>query len=262
MPKGPAAANWVHGTLPAPGDKVLTRSAPGSLAVTKQKQPELLNLACAEVQIAVKLSIREPALSTVRDYAQSMRAGAEFPPIDVALIRGRYILIDGRHRLAARPQTGETIITAWVHKVTWAQASAMAAVANTRHGRPLKGTEKGKALAAFLRDPENAELSLQEVVDALNGMVSRSTVRNYRNKMRGSQVRGSDTLSAEDLAELAADVLHDRLLYAADRQLKGLAALFRRMKDPELRHHVVESARAIVKQMEAEGNARPGPLDI
>jgi len=230
--------------------------------VTKGKQPELKELACAEVLLANRLSIREPSSVTIRDYEQAIRSGAEFPPIDVTLINGAHYLVDGQHRLRATQGTGRTTIMAWVHRLTWAQASAKAAVANTTHGRPLRGAEKSKALAAFLRDPANDSLSLQDVVDALGGAVSRSTVRNYRNKARGSGLRGSSATPMADLIEAGKEAAQDRLREEGERRLADLVKLYGRMEDPERRHQFLEDARAALERMVAQGNAHPGPLDI
>ena len=37
----------------------------------------------------------QPNWQTTYDYAQSMKTGAKFPPIGVALHRGQFVLIDG-----------------------------------------------------------------------------------------------------------------------------------------------------------------------
>jgi len=50
------------------------------------------------------------------DYANSMRAGSEFPPIEVAMLRRRYFLVDGRHRLEANRMNKEVHIQATINR--------------------------------------------------------------------------------------------------------------------------------------------------
>ena len=38
---------------------------------------------------------------TAYGYSQAMKAGAKFPPVEVAKIKGKYYLVDGKHRLEA-----------------------------------------------------------------------------------------------------------------------------------------------------------------
>jgi hypothetical protein len=230
--------------------------------VTKDKQPERKELACAEVLIANRLSIRDAAQATVKQYEQAMRAGAEFPAIEVALINGKHYLIDGQHRLRAASGVGKATIGALVHKLTWAQASSRAAVANTTHGRPLREKEKAKALAAFLRDPESDKMSLQEVVDALGGIVSRSSVWNHRNKANAGTLRGSEARTLEERQEAAQGAVQDKLREEGTGRLEELEKLYERMSGPEDRFRFLEELKASLQRMEAQGNAAPGPLDI
>ena len=80
---------------------------------------------------------------TTNDYKNSMKAGAEFPPIDVAHYRGKYYLIDGRHRIEANRQLKEDHIKCVVHfGLSQKQIFVLAVEMNNTHGRPLSVQDK------------------------------------------------------------------------------------------------------------------------
>lgn len=80
---------------------------------------------------------------TAYDYSQSMKSGAKFPPIEVALFNKKYILIDGRHRLEAKKKLKEEYITAIVHVgLSKKQIFVKAVESNIGHGRPLSTQDK------------------------------------------------------------------------------------------------------------------------
>jgi len=80
---------------------------------------------------------------TANDYKHSMKAGAVFPPIEVALYRGHYYLIDGRHRIEATKRCKEENIQTIVHlNLTAKEIFIKAVEANISHGRPLSPQDK------------------------------------------------------------------------------------------------------------------------
>lgn len=72
--------------------------------------------------------------STVSDYARAMRQGDEFPPIEVYLVDGDYLLIDGYHRFHAAKKEKWTKISCNVHTGTKREAILHSAGMNATHG--------------------------------------------------------------------------------------------------------------------------------
>jgi transposase len=142
-----------------------------------------------ETQVRVRT---DPA--TVKRYAQAMRVGAEFPPIEVAQfppgaaseLEGARVLIDGFHRVEAMQRLGIGETRAVVREVTtFEEARWLAGKANQTHGRPYRPKERREVFRAFveaaqhLRDGEPGELkSYREMARELGG-VSYNTVRNW-----------------------------------------------------------------------------------
>lgn len=90
---------------------------------------------------------------TVKEYVESMKRGDVFPPIDVALYKGKYYLIDGRHRLEANEERGEKYVQAEIRKnIPDFDSMFLAAIrANLNHGLRLKEVDKLK-IAQQLKD--------------------------------------------------------------------------------------------------------------
>ncbi len=91
---------------------------------------------------------------TVEQYRDAMEQGEQFPPIEVAYHRGRFILLDGFHRVAAyrrlfeeQKEMDSTKIVptfpARIHEVkSELELYILAVQFNTRHGLPLSREEK------------------------------------------------------------------------------------------------------------------------
>lgn len=84
---------------------------------------------------------------TAYDYANSLKAGAKFPPITLALFNRQLILVDGKHRLEAYKQCKQKTIkaevfTGWDKKKIFVEAVQR----NIAHGRILSPFEKRKII--------------------------------------------------------------------------------------------------------------------
>lgn len=99
--------------------------------------------------------IRDPTLqarekvaeATIKRYATAMRAGAVFPPVEIAAVEGAMFLVDGWHRFGAAEAAGLSGLRAHVTPVkNHAEAMKLAAVANLVHGKQLSLKERRKAL--------------------------------------------------------------------------------------------------------------------
>lgn len=102
------------------------------------------NVALSDVVFDKELYPRTQAYwLTSFDYSNSIKAGAKFPPITLALNNGKLILVDGKHRLDAFKLCKKKIIpseifTGWDRKKIFVESIKR----NIAHGRILSPYEK------------------------------------------------------------------------------------------------------------------------
>ena len=95
------------------------------------------------------------------DYSQSMLAGAKFPPITLALYKGKKYLVDGKHRLEAVKLLKKNTINAITY-VGWSKEKIYkeAIKLNITHGRGLSPYEKRRiALKLMEMKCKDSEIS-------------------------------------------------------------------------------------------------------
>jgi hypothetical protein len=115
---------------------------------------------------------------TVQSYAESMRDGIEFPPIDVFSDgqSGQCILADGFHRytahLSIRPNE---MMKCLVHEGDVADARIFACGANVKHGLRRTNEDKRKAVQIILQEPKCQEWSNRKIANHVS--VSEALVR-------------------------------------------------------------------------------------
>jgi len=107
-----------------------------------------------------RAEINEDAVS---DYAEAMRAGAQFPPIIVFHDGTEYFLADGFHRLHATKRAGKTSIQADVRTGTLRDAMFFSAGANGDHGARKTNADKRKSVRMLLEDFEWGEMSVNDI---------------------------------------------------------------------------------------------------
>lgn len=85
---------------------------------------------------------------TVREYAEAMREGAQFPPVKVfeEPCAGAYYLADGFHRVEAALRAGRDEIDADVERGTFVDALRYALGCNARHGKRVTNEDKRRAM--------------------------------------------------------------------------------------------------------------------
>lgn len=87
---------------------------------------------------------------TVYKYSQSLKAGAQFPPIIVTPKDDKYLVIDGWHRTHAYKENNKLKIKAEIRKgMSEKEIFIQSVKANIGHGRSLTGQEKVKAIDRF-----------------------------------------------------------------------------------------------------------------
>lgn len=105
----------------------------------------------------------------VSDYAEAMRAGEKFPPLEVfeGTDKGGikiYFLGDGWHRALAYQENGDVTVPAHIHEGGKAEAIAYALSANARHGLKRCTADKIKAVrVAFERFAGMSDRAIAEL---------------------------------------------------------------------------------------------------
>jgi hypothetical protein len=139
-----------------------------------------LDLVCADGGTQIREAVSP---TTVSEYAEALRAGAKFPPIDVFFDGSRYWPADGFHRLEAHCQAGLQEIDAELHNGSRRDALLYAAGANAEHGLRRTSEDKKRAVLTLLRDPEWREWSDREIAGRVK--VDHKTVGKYRRELNG-----------------------------------------------------------------------------
>ena len=146
-----------------------TPPAPGRLSLTQLCRSR-------DFQIRAKL-----CRQTANRYASTIKAGGDMPPLQVALVDGVHILVDGFHRAAAYEALGYEEVDVEVTPATRDEALWMAAQANTRHGLPLTNKEHREVFRRYIRTRQHMKgkrrKSYREMQDDLRKPFT--TLRNW-----------------------------------------------------------------------------------
>jgi ParB-like chromosome segregation protein Spo0J len=116
------------------------------------------------VLLPVESILADPALQSraqmneqcVEEYAESVKAGALFPPVTVFSDGERYWLADGFHRLRAHIIAGHRSIRAVIRFGTRRDAIRHAAGCNAAHGLQRNNRDKRRAVTMMLQDAKLA----------------------------------------------------------------------------------------------------------
>ena len=100
---------------------------------------------------------------TVKEYAEAMRRGKLFEPIEVYRVNGELWLVDGSHRVEAAKLCPFDTIDAIIFEGTRTDAIRASLAANQNHG--LRRTNKDKRLVAELAVKEFRDLSSRQLAE-------------------------------------------------------------------------------------------------
>ena len=100
---------------------------------------------------------------TVADYAEAIRAGAEFPPVIVFYDGTDHWLADGFHRAAAHEAAEQVCVPAEIRAGTRRDAVLFACGANANHGLRRSNEDKRRAVILLLEDAEWSQWSDREI---------------------------------------------------------------------------------------------------
>lgn len=122
-------------------------------------EPTIIN-DIKETQSRVRLNSE-----TLADYAEAMRDGEEFPPVELFFDGKNYYLVDGFHRFAAHMSVhGENEpINADVIPGSLRDAILCSVSVNATHGLPRTNADKRRAVSVLLSDEEWGQWSSREI---------------------------------------------------------------------------------------------------
>ncbi len=127
-------------------------------------------------------------MTTVREYAEAMEGGAEFPPITVFFDGKKHWLSDGWHTTAAHEKAYALVrplplIVANIKKGGLREAQLYATGANSSHGLRRTNADKRKSVLTLLRDDEWVGWSDGRI--AQRAQVSQPFVSKLRREIEG-----------------------------------------------------------------------------
>jgi len=130
---------------------------------------------------------------TAYDYSQSIKAGAKFPAIILALFKGKKYLVDGKHRIEAHKSLKLKSINAVVHTGWNKEKIYKEAIRyNIIHGRGLSPYEK-RLIAVKLMEMRCKRNEISELIrvplDKLESFVAQRLV----NSITGEEITSSET---------------------------------------------------------------------
>ena len=125
--------------------------------------------------------------STVAEYAENIKAGAEFPAVLVYFDGINYYLTDGYHRYHAHKRSDKVSILCEVVNGTFRDATLHATSVNSKHGMRRTIADKRKAVMTLLDDFEWSLWSNSEIARQVG--VSHTFVANLRDSGGPSEVK-------------------------------------------------------------------------
>ncbi|MCX6690962.1 MAG: ParB/RepB/Spo0J family partition protein, partial [Methanoregula sp.] len=116
--------------------------------------------------------------SIVNEYAEAMKTGVTFPPVDVFKVEDRFILVDGFHRISAAERANVDKFPCEIHEGTMRDAILFTVSANAAHGLRRSPKDKRRAVERLLADAEWSQWNDSEIAEKCN--VSHSFVSKVR----------------------------------------------------------------------------------
>ena len=121
----------------------------------------------------------------VGEYAEAMKRGDKFPPVDVVYDGDWYWLTDGFHRVkSAKLNSSTSEIEANVTQGTQQDAQWLSLAANQKHGLRRSTKDKQRAIIAALKHPAGVDKSNRAIAEYLG--VDHVTVGTMREKLIAS----------------------------------------------------------------------------
>jgi ParB-like chromosome segregation protein Spo0J len=132
-------------------------------------------LPLSEIKVDASIQCRASINRTVvSEYAQRIKAGDIFPPLDLFDIDGEKCPVDGFHRIEAAKEAGRESISVRIHQGTRKDAVRYAIAANRAHGLRFSNKDKHKAVELALQElPDKSDGAIAEMVGVSQPFVSK-----------------------------------------------------------------------------------------
>jgi hypothetical protein len=156
------------------------------------KKPETRTAVPIRAKVLIADIVQDPLfqvrekldLGTVNKYANAMKSGSEFPPVEVMRVNGVPMQVDGWHRMAAARKAGFAEILANVTEGTEDDLRWEAAKANLAHGLPLKSKEVRTVFRAYVKSGQHRIRGrrvkpARDIAKDLQGAVHHGTILNW-----------------------------------------------------------------------------------
>lgn len=142
-----------------------------------------------EIKIDEKLYPRiKYSWQTAYDYAESMKSGARFPPVTVALCKGNYYLVDGRHRIEAyKTNKKKEVYAEILGNKTEKEIYLEAVKRNIAHGRQFSIQERVGVIKR-LKDMHYDLGKIAEIVNIPLDKVKQFLVTKITNNISGEPI--------------------------------------------------------------------------
>lgn len=185
--------------------------------------------------------------ATIKKYAQAYAAGGVLPPLTVARIGPRLVLVGGWHRLAALEMMGIRETDVVLIEAEEAELPWLAAKENMAHGLPLKNRDLVEAFKSYVGarqhvHPDGRLKSYREIGQEFGK--PHTTIRNWMQKHfpRVFQQMAEDGEHLEGTTGGLRDSCDDRAKAAAARgQLNAVLAVAKEISDPQERGGLVSA---------------------
>jgi len=254
-----------------PPEETLEAKLTSDLAAAATRKVPLRKIVVKETTIQPRIRTSE---RTIRDFARAMKAGAEFPPVVLAKVRGgEVVLIDGHHRVAAAKEAGLSHIGAKTLPKGWPARTfgAAAAVLNMKHGQPLKRAEKKDAWRRMMRTgwwwTTDGHASYRAMADALGNAVSHQTIARWTGEefprvaetlsLQAGRGRDNQHGDGDPRMGMLADPDKMALLDVKDA-LRAAVKSAEMITDAEMATEALETAQEALQAIRAHAEGRPG----
>lgn len=132
----------------------------------------------------------------VSEYAEALKGGVQFPPVDVFFDGADYWLVDGFHRYHAHRTAGVADIEANIHNGTLRDAQYYSSGANKSHGLRRTNADKRKSVEIALSvKPDSTDYAIANHCGVSNHFVS--AIRNPEVKEKQQIAREKSVLSKD-----------------------------------------------------------------
>ncbi|RLB03833.1 MAG: hypothetical protein DRG59_11150 [Deltaproteobacteria bacterium] len=138
----------------------------------------------------------------IKLFTELMKTGTQFPPLRVVKENDYYVLLDGKHRLEARKEIGESTVEVKLYNLPKKYWKLAAARFNVQSAKPLSGDELKKVIVdAWESGIKNATEIAQQIGQACTARYIRKIIKPLRDKDREERNERIRTLKKQGLSQ-------------------------------------------------------------